>query len=103
MNKREMRIRILDLQDQHCMGCNYHTSVHAYCIDNCRIGKEIYQLGTGLIFDDKDTKQKAKLKWDYICQQALLLKREGYTYRKIAHQFGCHVSSLRNQLNQRDL
>ncbi|AFU17385.1 zinc-finger domain-containing protein [Bacillus toyonensis] len=42
MNKRETRIRILDLQDQYCMECHYHNSVRTYCIDDCRIGKEIY-------------------------------------------------------------
>lgn len=60
MNKRETRIRILDMQDQHCMGCQYHNSVRTYCIDDCRIGKEIYQLGTGLIFDEKEPKKKSK-------------------------------------------
>ncbi len=98
-----MRIRILDLQDQHCMGCNHHTSAHTYCIDDCRIGKEIYQLGTGLIFDEKDQKRKVKLKWDQICQQALVLRSKGYTYKKTAQQLGCHVSSLRKQLNHRGL
>ncbi|ANN35819.1 hypothetical protein A9498_31160 (plasmid) [Bacillus thuringiensis serovar coreanensis] len=103
MNKRETRIRILDLQDQHCMGCHYHNSVRTYCIDDCRIGKEIYKLGTGLVFDEKDPKRKVKLKWDHICQQARVLRSKGYTYKKIAHQLGCHVSSLRKQLNQRGL
>ncbi|MBT2580713.1 hypothetical protein J7E43_25620 [Bacillus sp. ISL-8] len=100
MNKRETRIRILDLQDQHCMGCHYHNSLRTYCIDDCKIGKEIYQLETGLIFDEKDLKRKVKWKWDHICQQALELRSKGYTYKKIAHQLGCHVSSLRKQLNQ---
>ncbi|MBG9750339.1 hypothetical protein ABD81_16430 [Bacillus thuringiensis] len=103
MNKREMRIRILDLQDQHCMGCNYHASVRTYCMENCRIGKEIYQLGTGLTFDEKDPKRKVKMKWDHICQQTLELRSKGYTYKKIAHQLGCHISSLRKQLHQRGL
>ncbi|MGG1151509.1 hypothetical protein [Bacillus wiedmannii] len=101
MNKRETRIRILDLQDQHCIGCHYHNSVRTYCIVDCRIGKEIYQLGTGLIFDEKEPKRKRK--WDHICQQALELRSKGYTYKKIAHQLECHVSSLRKQLNQRGL
>lgn len=65
MNKRETRIRILDLQDQYCMGCQYHNSIRIYRIDDCRIGKEIYQLGTGLIFDEKDPKQKVKRKWEH--------------------------------------
>ncbi len=85
------------------MECNHHTSVRTYCLDNCRIRKEIYQLGTGLIFDEKDPKRKVKLKWDYICQQALVLRSQGYTYKKIVNQLRCHVSSLRKQLNQRDL
>ncbi|WP_377863569.1 zinc-finger domain-containing protein [Bacillus sp. R86525] len=47
---------------------DHHTSnVHKYCIDDCKIGKEVYQLGTELIFDEKDAKRKIKLKWDYIC------------------------------------
>ncbi|MEB9661391.1 hypothetical protein [Bacillus thuringiensis] len=82
MNKRATRIRILDLQDPHCIDCNLHTSVRTYCIDTCIIGKEIHQLGTGLIFDEKDLKQKLTMKWDHICQQALELRRKGYTYKK---------------------
>ncbi|MGI8363141.1 zinc-finger domain-containing protein [Bacillus cereus] len=58
MNKDEMSIRILDLQDQHCMDCNYHTSVHTYCINDCGIGKEIYQLGTELILTKRTRKEK---------------------------------------------
>ncbi|MDZ3952331.1 zinc-finger domain-containing protein [Bacillus thuringiensis] len=103
MNKREMRIRILDLQDQYCMGCNHHDGVRTYCLNNCKIGKEIYQLGSRLIIDEKDPKQKIKYKWDHICQQALMLRSKGYTYKKIANQLGCHVSSLHKQLNRRDL
>ncbi|MBH0357690.1 zinc-finger domain-containing protein [Bacillus toyonensis] len=103
MNKREMRIRILNLQDQHCISCNHRTSVHTYCINDCRIGKEIHELGAGLIFDENDLKQKITKKWDDICQQAIELRNNGYTYKKIAHQLGCHVSSLRKQLHQRGL
>ncbi|MED3095708.1 zinc-finger domain-containing protein, partial [Bacillus thuringiensis] len=47
MNKRETRIRILDLQDQYCMGCKHYNGVRTYCMDDCKIGKELYQLGTG--------------------------------------------------------
>ncbi|MGH0599837.1 zinc-finger domain-containing protein [Bacillus mycoides] len=80
---------------------DHHTSrVHKYCIDDCKIGKEVYQLGTELIFDEKDAKRKIKLKWDYICWQALVLRRKGYLHIKNVYQFGCHVSSLRKQLNQ---
>ncbi|PEA03836.1 hypothetical protein [Bacillus cereus] len=103
MNKRETRIRILDLQDQHCTGCMHYNGVRTYCIDDYKIGKEIYQLGTGLIFDEKDSKRKVKLKWDSIFQQALVLRSKGYTYQKIVNQLGCHASSLRKQLNQRGL
>ncbi|MGW5955083.1 hypothetical protein [Bacillus mycoides] len=83
MNKRETRIRILNLQNQHCMGCHYHNSLRTYCIDDCKIGKEIYQLETGLIFDEKDLKRKVKREWNHICQQALELRSKGYTYKKL--------------------
>jgi hypothetical protein len=36
MNNRETRICILDLQDHHT------SSVHIYCIGDCKIGKEVY-------------------------------------------------------------
>ncbi|WP_255293856.1 hypothetical protein [Bacillus toyonensis] len=61
MNNREMRICILDLQDHHT------SSVHKYCIDDCKIRKEVYQLETELIFDEKAAKRKIKLEWHYIC------------------------------------
>ncbi|EOP79333.1 hypothetical protein IGM_06312 [Bacillus cereus HuB4-4] len=77
------------------MGCKHNTGARTYCIEDCKIGKEIYQFGTGLIFDEKDPKRKVKLKWDHLCQQAIVLRSKGYSYQKIANQLECHVSSLR--------
>ncbi|WP_255290702.1 hypothetical protein [Bacillus cereus] len=59
MNNREKRIYILDLQDHHT------SRVHKYYIDDCKMGKVVYQLETGWIFDEKAAKRKIKLKWDY--------------------------------------
>jgi hypothetical protein len=81
--KRNENSYFLDLQDQYCMGCKHYNGVRTYCMDDCKIGKELYQLGTGLIGDEKDQKRKVKMKWDSVCQQALLLRSKGYTYQKL--------------------
>lgn len=103
MNARETRIRILNLQDQHCIGCEYHTGPRTHCTDHCNVGEELYQLGSHLITDEKSREQRTELKWDKVCQDAFVLKKEGLTYVQIAEILGYHKVSIRKELNKRGL
>ncbi|MEH7150323.1 hypothetical protein CN404_19495 [Bacillus thuringiensis] len=103
MNARETRIRILNLQDQHCMECEYHTGPHTHCMDHCNIGEELHQLGSNLITDEKNRDKKTSLKWDKVCQDVMELKKEGLTYIQIAEILGYDKSTIRKQLKKRRL
>ncbi|PEO00783.1 hypothetical protein CN553_05810 [Bacillus cereus] len=103
MDAREIRICILNLQDQHCMGCEYRMGPHTYCRNHCEIGEEMHQLGTNLITDEKIREQRTKLKWDKVCQDVMELKKEGLTYVQIAEILGYDKSTIRQQLKKRGL
>ncbi|MGU3443306.1 zinc-finger domain-containing protein [Bacillus cereus] len=104
MNPREKRIRILNLQDQHCHTCEYRTGSHVYCMEQCKIGKEMRQLGKELVPDnEKKRKLKASDQWDERCRQAVEMKQAGYNDVKIAEKMGYHLKTLREQLKKRGL
>lgn len=103
MDARKTRIRILNLQDQHCMYCEYRIGPYTQCINNCEIKKEIHQLGKGLIMDEKGREQTTKLKWNQICQQTILWRKDGFTYAQVANRLEYHVNSIRQQLKKRGL
>ena len=104
MDARKTRIRILDLLDGHCQNCEYHAGKpHLYCIETCKIGQEIQQLGTSLIRDEKSREYKTKVKWDQVCQDVMELKKEGLTYVQIAEILGYDKSTIRQQLKKRGL
>ena len=59
---KSIRIQILNLQDEHCVGCQkipaYRKSGNrktSWCADNCRIGKRIKQLGDTLLEGRNET------------------------------------------------
>ncbi|PEZ37188.1 hypothetical protein CN345_11070 [Bacillus thuringiensis] len=54
MNLKEKRIRILDLQDQHCQICEYQMKPLKACIQqHCEIGKELKDLAIVLVTEEK--------------------------------------------------
>ncbi|OQR54835.1 zinc-finger domain-containing protein [Bacillus sp. CDB3] len=105
MDARETRIRILNLQDNHCHNnCEYHMGkIHPYCTEACKIGQEIQQLGSSLITDEKSREYKTKLKWNKVCLDVMELKKEGLTYAQIAEILGYDKSTIRQQLKNRGL
>ncbi|QWI73062.1 hypothetical protein ER45_029165 (plasmid) [Bacillus mycoides] len=108
MNARQLRIQILNLQDQHCHFCEFQSSSYAYCYANCSVGKWIQQGGIKLLsFSKKEDREnfhiKRKKEWDILCEKAMELKDTHKTYRAIAKVFGCDESGLRKQLKKRGL
>ncbi|PEO37650.1 hypothetical protein [Bacillus wiedmannii] len=51
----------------------------------------------------KEIQENSREKWNRVCQQAVLWRKEGYTYMAIARRLGCHVTSLRVELKKRGL
>ncbi|MED2764833.1 zinc-finger domain-containing protein [Bacillus thuringiensis] len=56
LDKKFIRIQVLDLQDESCVGCEkvpaYRKSGDrktSWCADNCSIGKTLKQLGDSLL------------------------------------------------------
>lgn len=45
----------------------------------------------------------ARLKWDKRCRQAVLLRKGGMSYSKIAKQLGCHETNILKELKKRGL
>ncbi|MHB0801156.1 zinc-finger domain-containing protein [Bacillus thuringiensis] len=78
LDKKSIRIQILDLQDEKCAGCEkvpaYRKSGNrktSWCADNCRVGKRIKQLGDRLLEGRNETmaEQMAdERNWDVLCE-----------------------------------
>ncbi|MDA2639066.1 zinc-finger domain-containing protein [Bacillus cereus] len=100
MNARETRIRILNLQDEHCHNCKFRRDQSPkYCVEQCTIGAEMYRLGTALVSckgkKRKNTKQK---NWDELLPQIIAMLSENVPLYKIAVEIDCEVSWLRKKL-----
>jgi len=104
-NKRVIRIKIINLQDQHCNGCEYQYK-SSHCLHNCDIGKQINKLGTaleGTYVADKP-KRRTKAEWDVLCEKALIMQELGMTNVQIANELGIRDPSyISEQLKKRNL
>ncbi|WP_270607751.1 zinc-finger domain-containing protein [Bacillus mobilis] len=107
MNKKEnrqIRLRILNIQDDRCKGCakvpkysdickNQKTS---WCAENCEIGEKLKRLGESLL--DGRTEHMAEQKnWDQICVTAEKLRaadEKKWTWGNIAAEFGVTEGNL---------
>ncbi|PEZ41932.1 hypothetical protein CN345_06590 [Bacillus thuringiensis] len=103
MNARETRIRIINIQEQHCRGCEYLFGSYQHCIENCEWGKAVYHLGTGLSREENTRKKNAEWKWDQLSEDTVQLRRTGLIYVEIAKRLKCRASSLRYHLKKRGL
>lgn len=105
INKRAVRIKIINLQDQHCNGCE-HQYKASYCLHNCDIGKQINKLGTslgGTYVGDKP-KRRTKVEWDVLCEKTLKMLESGMTKVQIAKELGIRDPSyISEQLKKRNL
>lgn len=111
LDKKSIRIQILDLQDENCMGCEkvsaYRKSGNrktSWCADNCRIGKRIKQLGETLLEGRNETmaEQLAEERnWDALCEKAEKLRGEKLSWAKIADRLGVSESTLYHNVAKR--
>ncbi|WP_256943764.1 zinc-finger domain-containing protein [Bacillus sp. K2I17] len=101
--KRQIRIRILNIQDEHCKGCktvpksvgnNYVLA--RWCSENCGIGEKLKTLGESLL--EGRTEYMAEQKnWDQICATAEKLRasdEKKWTWGKIGAEFGVTEGNL---------
>ncbi|MEI4615435.1 zinc-finger domain-containing protein [Bacillus cereus] len=106
-----IRIQILNLQDEHCMGCQkisaYRKSGNcktSWCADNCEIGKRIKQLGDTLLEGRNETmaEQRAEERnWDVLCEKAEKLREQKLSWAKIADRLGVSESTLYHNVAKR--
>lgn len=105
INKRDIRIKIINLQDQHCSGCEYQYKP-SHCLHNCDIGKQMNKLGTalgGTYVGDKP-KRRTKAEWDVLCAKTLIMLEGGMTKVQIAKELGIRDASyISEQLKKRNL
>ncbi len=101
--KRHIRLKILNLQDEHCKACktvpksignNYE--IARWCSENCEIGKNLKSLGESLL--EGRTEHMAEQKnWDQICVTAEKLRasdEKKWTWGKIGAEFGVTEGNL---------
>ncbi|AMR06111.1 hypothetical protein BK742_03925 [Bacillus thuringiensis serovar pingluonsis] len=100
MQAKEKRIKILDLQDQHCKKCSSYEKTYKYCINKCKIGKEIYQLGIKLFESEAKERIRTQEKWKEICRKAIIMREEGMSYYRISKILDCDSGSLYKYLKK---
>ncbi|MCQ6288785.1 zinc-finger domain-containing protein [Bacillus cereus] len=108
---KSIRIQILNLQDEHCMGCQkipaYRKSGNrktSWCADKCKIGKQIKQLGDTLLEGRNETmaEQLAEERnWDVLCEKAEKLREQKLSWAKIANRLGVSESTLYHNVAKR--
>ncbi|PEF32728.1 hypothetical protein CON72_29165 [Bacillus wiedmannii] len=108
--KRQVRLRILNIQDGHCKACktvpksignNY--AIARWCSENCEIGKNLKSLGESLL--EGRTEHMAEQKnWDQICATAEKLREadsKKWTWGVIAAEFGVTEGNLYYHVSKR--
>lgn len=109
--KRQVRLRILNIQDDQCKGCtkvpkynetstNHKTS---WCAENCEIGKKLKSLGESLI-EGRTEHMAEQRNWDQICATAEKLRASDdkkWTWGNIAAEFGVTEGNLYYHVSKR--
>ena len=104
-NKRAIRIKVINLQDQHCNGCE-HLYKPIYCLHNCVIGKQRNKLGTALggTYVANQPKRRTKAERDILCEKTLIMLESGMTKVQIEKELGIRDPSyISEQLKKRNL
>ncbi|PFB44675.1 hypothetical protein CN404_29655 [Bacillus thuringiensis] len=99
--EKQIRIRILDIQDRHCQTCDYQMKPLKECMEHCAIGLELKELARELFTENGGRKPRAE--WDKICRQAAQLYEQGFGTTMITKKLGCPSSTLREQLKKRGM
>ncbi|HHL0973938.1 TPA: hypothetical protein ACQUHP_005641 [Bacillus cereus] len=98
---KKKRIRILDLQDQHCRICKHQMQPLKECILHCEIGNELKRLAKALF--PESSERKSTEEWNAICRQAIKLYEQGLGTTRVSKELGCASSTLREQLKKRKM
>ncbi|WP_230322499.1 MULTISPECIES: zinc-finger domain-containing protein [Bacillus] len=106
MNKKAIRIKILDLQDKYCSNCRQRDNAK-HCLTRCEIGMQINRLGSNIggKYVADAPKRRTKADWDKLCIIALAMReQQGLTYAEIARRLGINKGyDLIKQLKKRNL
>ncbi|MEI4618387.1 helix-turn-helix domain-containing protein [Bacillus cereus] len=102
MNAREKRIRILDLQDKHCTGCEYRRAQSPkYCVEKCTIGAEMYRMGTELVSCEEQGRKNTKRKdWNKLIPQLIEMLEANVPLYQMAVVVDCEANWLRKKLSE---
>ncbi|MED2777498.1 zinc-finger domain-containing protein, partial [Bacillus thuringiensis] len=76
----------------------------SWCADNCRVGKQIKQLGDSLLEGRNETmaEQMAEERnWDVLCEKAEKLREQKLSWAKIADRLGVSESTLYHNVAKR--
>ncbi|MDF9520780.1 hypothetical protein P5815_09465 [Bacillus cereus] len=106
MNRKKARIQILDLQEQHCVGCAYRYSRDvAHCWTKCETGIRINELGVllGGRIGTEQKRPRTTKEWNRICKNAVTLSNKGLTYVEIAKKYSVTTGNLHIQMKKRGL
>ncbi|PEP81298.1 zinc-finger domain-containing protein [Bacillus toyonensis] len=105
MNAKEIRIYILDLQDQHCAACEHRTNQSPkYCMKNCKVGEELYRLGKELASRIGQVRRNPKRKnWEELMPKILEMLQKEMPKYVIAVEIDCEVNTLQKQLKKMGL
>ncbi|WP_176548459.1 RNA polymerase sigma factor [Bacillus toyonensis] len=105
MNAKKTRMYILDLQDQHCATCEYRTNQSPkYCVENCKVGEELYRLGKKLAPRVGQVRENPKRKnWEELMPKILEMLQKEIPMYVIAVEINCEVNTLQKQLKKMGL
>ncbi|OOR22780.1 zinc-finger domain-containing protein [Bacillus wiedmannii] len=109
--KRQIRLKILNIQDDKCKGCtkvpkysdickNQKTS---WCAENCEIGKKLKTLGESLL-EGRTEHMAEQRNWDQLCATANKLREADsvkWTWVKIASYLGVSEKNLYYHISKR--
>ncbi|MRS27114.1 zinc-finger domain-containing protein [Bacillus sp. RIT694] len=109
--KRQIRLRILNIQDDQCKGCtkvpkysnackNHKTS---WCAENCEVGKNLKSLGESLL-EGRTEHMAEQRNWDQLCTTANKLRKadaKKWTWGNIAEHLGVNEKTLYHHISKR--
>lgn len=109
--KRQIRLRILNIQDDQCKGCtkvpkysnackNHKTS---WCAENCEVGKNLKSLGESLL-EGRTEHMAEQRNWDQICTTAEKLRAadmKKWTWGRLSEHLGVNEKTLYHHISKR--
>lgn len=109
--KRQIRLRILNIQDDQCKGCtkvpkysntckNHKTS---WCAENCEIGKNLKSLGESLL-EGRTEHMAEQRNWDQLCATAEKLRAadaKKWTWGRLSEHLGVNEKTLYHHISKR--